>query len=300
MAPEDSRKSGAAKGSGPARGPADPEPLPEGWTEGTVHANGIDVHYTRTGESDGAAAYGPPLVICHGVFDDGPCRTPLARELAGEYDVVLLDARGHGRSDAPAEGYAMDDRVADLVGAIDALDLAEPILFGHSMGGDTVAATAAAHPDLPRAVVLVDPAGMLPHEEPPAEVAAWARERIGSWHEHSKQELLAEDDELRAYVEAGEASLAGLLADARLRTSPTLSAVFEAGWVDPAETYPEIEVPTLILKADGDEDRRRRDREHASHLPGGELVHVDGTGHTVFRDDREAATQELRDFLGAN
>ncbi|AGN01439.1 alpha/beta hydrolase fold protein [Salinarchaeum sp. Harcht-Bsk1] len=274
--------------------PEEPEPLPEGWTEGTVRSNGIDVHYTRT--NDGTSD-DPPFVICHGVFDDGPCRTPLAREFADEFDVVLVDARGHGRSDAPAEGYAMAERVADLGGVIEALELADPILFGHSMGGDTVAATAAAHPDLPRAVVMEDPAGMLAHEESPEELAAWASDRIEFWHGHSKAELLDADEEISSYVADGRAELARRLADARLRVSARISAVFASGWVDTGETYSEIRVPTLILKADGDDAERERNREHASHLPDVELVHVDGTGHTVFRDDRETATKELRAFL---
>jgi len=281
--------------------PEDPEPLPEGWTGGTVRANGIDVHFARTNEG---TSDDPPLVIGHGVFDDGPCRTPLARAFAGEFDVVLVDARGHGRSDAPADGYGMADRVADLVGVLDALDLRDPILFGHSMGGDTVAATAAAHPDLPRAVVMEDPAGMLAHEESPEEMAAWATERIEFWHEHSKAELLEADAEISEYLADGRGELARLLADARLRVSPHVAAVFEQGWVDPAEPYPEIDVPTLVLKADpdgetGERDERERNRRTAAQLSDGELVHVEGAGHTVFRDDRETATRELRAFLDA-
>lgn len=276
-------------------GQNDPEPLPAGWTEGTVRANGIDVHYTRTG--DGTADL-PPLVVCHGVFDDGPCRTPLAREFADEYDVVLLDARGHGRSDAPDSGYGVGERVADLVGATEALDLADPVLFGHSLGGDTVAATAARHPELPRAVVVVDPAGMLDGDDADGDdVAAGAQEWIQSWHDHTKAELLTVDDELRGHVEAGEEALARRLADARCRVDPAITAVFEDGPIDPAEVFPAIEAPTLVLKADADEGGRQRDREHEAHLPDGRLVHVDGAGHCVFRDERAVATQELRSFL---
>lgn len=273
--------------------PADPEPLPEGWSAGTVPAGDIDVHYVQADTPDDA----PALVICHGVFDDGPCREPLAADLAEDYAVYLLDARGHGRSDAPESGYAMADRVQDLVGAIDALGLEDPILFGHSMGGDTVAATAARHPDLPRAIVMEDPAGMLDHDESGEAVAVEAREQIREWHEHTKADLLETDDELAGHVADGDERLARLLANARLRVSPHVAAVFEHGWVDPAETYPEVTVPALVLKADADAAGRERDRSLAGHLPEGRLVHVEGAGHCVFRDDRETATAELRAFL---
>jgi pimeloyl-ACP methyl ester carboxylesterase len=271
---------------------ADPAPLPEGWTEGTVEANGVRLHYTRTGGE------GPTIVLAHGVFDDGPCRAPLARELAA-YDVLMYDARGHGRSDAPESGYAIEDRVADLVGLLDALAIENPILWGHSMGGDTVLATAAAYPDRPRAVVAVDPANLLHvgDEEDGTDRIEEVREQILWWHDHTKAELLAADDELAGHVAAGEDDLASRLADARLRVSPRITQVFDEGWLDPRDTYPDVRAPTLILRVDGDETQRARDRELADLLPDGRLVHVEGAGHTVFRDARDDATRELRAFL---
>lgn len=313
---------------------SDPATLPEGWTEGEVQTDGIRLHYTRTGGD------GPPLVVAHGVFDDGPCRTPLLREFADEYDVVAFDARGHGRSDAPETGYGFDDRVADLVGLLDALEIEDPVLFGHSMGGDTVLATAAAHPDRPRAVVAVDPASLLEpdrdddgadnddgaddgddvptdadgpddvngaeaddetdedgDDDVDEEMIEGTRQQILWWHDHSKAELLEADDELRGHVESGEDELASLLADARLRVSPNITGVFRAGWLDPAATFPDVDAPTLVLRADVDPAQRDRDRERVDLIPDSRLVHVDGAGHCVFRDQREVATREMRAFL---
>ncbi|WP_224830019.1 alpha/beta fold hydrolase, partial [Saliphagus infecundisoli] len=125
--------------------------LPQHWERGFVEANGIELHYCRTGGS------GPPFVISHGFTDDGYCRLDLARELGDDFDVVLYDARGHGRSDAPDAEYGAPERAADLLGLLDVLALDDPILFGHSMGADTVTAAAARQPDRPRAVVLEDP-----------------------------------------------------------------------------------------------------------------------------------------------
>jgi N-formylmaleamate deformylase len=62
------------------------------WQSGDVTANGIRLHYTRTGGDK------PPLVLAHGVTDDGLCWTPVAAALAPDYDVIMVDARGHGRS----------------------------------------------------------------------------------------------------------------------------------------------------------------------------------------------------------
>ncbi|MGQ3892906.1 alpha/beta fold hydrolase [Legionella sp. CNM-4043-24] len=63
-----------------------------GWTTGICEANGIDVHYLRTGGSK------PPLVLLHGLMLNGLCWMPLARILEEDYDVIMPDARGHGYS----------------------------------------------------------------------------------------------------------------------------------------------------------------------------------------------------------
>ena len=127
--------------------------LPDDWTTDTVRTNGVKLQYYRTGE-------GPPLVMAHGFYANGRCWEPLVSDLSDEYDIVMYDARGHGRSEAPETGYGIEDRIADLVGLVEALSLDDPILLGHSMGGSTAAWTAAKHPDLPRAIALEDPAGM--------------------------------------------------------------------------------------------------------------------------------------------
>ena len=64
------------------------------WSSGYVEANGVRLHYTRTG---GEKA---PLVLAHGVTDEGLCWTAIVAALETDYDVVMVDARGDGRSDA--------------------------------------------------------------------------------------------------------------------------------------------------------------------------------------------------------
>jgi pimeloyl-ACP methyl ester carboxylesterase len=65
------------------------------WMSGVCEANGINIHYLRTGGCK------PPLVLLHGLTGSGACWIPLARALEGEYDVVMPDARGHGNSSTP-------------------------------------------------------------------------------------------------------------------------------------------------------------------------------------------------------
>lgn len=120
------------------------------WTDGRVLADGVDLHYRRSGGS------GPVIVAVHGLTDDAACWSRFARALDGEFDVVIYDARGHGTS-ARADSYAFDAHVNGLLAIVQALGLRSPILLGHSMGGAHAAAAAARAPELPRAVILEDP-----------------------------------------------------------------------------------------------------------------------------------------------
>ena len=88
--------------------------LPEEWTADTVNTNGADLECYRTGN-------GPPLLMAHGLYDNGRRWVPLAADFCDEYEVVTFDARGHGRSEAPEAGYSLEDRVADLRGVVEGL-----------------------------------------------------------------------------------------------------------------------------------------------------------------------------------
>ena len=121
------------------------------WTSGDVATNGIRMHYYRTGGGK------PPLVLAHGATDDGLCWTRVARALESDYDVIMPDARGHGLSDAPANGYSSQDHAADLAGLIGALELKTPAIGGHSMGAAATLRLVADYPDLVRGAFLEDP-----------------------------------------------------------------------------------------------------------------------------------------------
>ena len=132
-----------------------PTAAPEGWSEGFVYANGVRLHYYRTPVTDK-----PPLVMVHGITDNGLCWTTLALKLQDEFNIYMLDARGHGLSDPFTANDHADTLINDVVAAVKALKLEQPILVGHSMGAHTVMRLAAEYPELPRAVVMLDP--MLP------------------------------------------------------------------------------------------------------------------------------------------
>lgn len=116
-----------------------------------VAANGITIHYERTGGAK------PVLVLLHGLTDDGHCWPRLVGALRDAYDIITPDARAHGQSQAPDSGYTYKIMAADVAGLVHALGVQPVALLGHSMGAMTAAVVAANHPDVVRCLVLEDP-----------------------------------------------------------------------------------------------------------------------------------------------
>jgi pimeloyl-ACP methyl ester carboxylesterase len=91
----------------------------------------------------------PTVVLVHGgpgVFDHSYFKPDFAR-LAQHAQVVYLDLRGHGRSEwGEAAAWSFEDCADDVRAFCDAIGIARPIVFGHSMGGPIVLLYGARHP----------------------------------------------------------------------------------------------------------------------------------------------------------
>lgn len=121
------------------------------WYEGDVFANGIHQHYYRTGKDK------PPLLLLHGFTENGLCWSRVARGLEQDYDVIMVDARGHGRSSGPETGYSQELLSQDVAEFIQEIGLQHPDVFGFSNGALTTAQAAANFPELMHAVIVEDP-----------------------------------------------------------------------------------------------------------------------------------------------
>jgi len=118
------------------------ELIPAGWSEGDVFANNIRQHYYRTGGEK------PPLLLLHGFNEYGLTWLRVAKELEHDYDIIMLDARGHGYSDGITNGFSNSLLVEDVVDVIRELKLGRPRIMGLSQGGTTLLHLAATYPQL--------------------------------------------------------------------------------------------------------------------------------------------------------
>jgi pimeloyl-ACP methyl ester carboxylesterase len=114
-------------------------------------STGVQLRYTEHGEPGTE-----PILCLHGYTDSSFSYSRIAPLLADMgYHVYALDQRGHGDSERPESGYAMDDFAADAVAFMDALGIARATFIGHSMGSYVARRAAELYPERIVRLVLI-------------------------------------------------------------------------------------------------------------------------------------------------
>jgi len=269
------------------------------WHEGDLTANGIRIHYTRTGAPSDAK---PAVVLAHGFSDDGLCWTPVAAALADDYDVIMVDARGHGRSAAPEDGYGAVEQAADLRDFIAALGLRRPAVLGHSMGALTALVLAGNDPDVPGAILLEDPPDRWMAASKTGSGDTLWQERMRVWlaglKRMSRDEKIATE---RAVNPGWSDAELGPWADAKERVSLNVLNRANDTPLDLPATARRIRCPALLLT--GDVERGALVSPDAAValqalVPQLRIAHIPGAGHSVRRDRFSRYLEVVRGFLG--
>ncbi|ACZ87388.1 alpha/beta fold hydrolase [Streptosporangium roseum] len=104
-----------------------------------------------------AAEPASPVLLVHGLWCTAEGWIYQIPALSARHRTVAVDLRGHGRSSRPESGYELGDYADDLAALIRDLDLAPVVVLAHSMGASIATVLAVRHPDLVRALVMIDP-----------------------------------------------------------------------------------------------------------------------------------------------
>ncbi len=269
------------------------------WPDNYIHVNGISLHYYRTGGDK------PPIVLLHGFTDNALCWTRVARILEQEYDVITVDTRGHGLSEGPTTGFSTQLRADDTTAFIQALDLHQPFLLGHSMGAATAAVVAAQHPDLVRAILLEDPPWsdrIVPVPDKNAEIQLQEPD-AHPWYKWIA-DLKAQTSEER--IEAARAANPnwpeeelGPWADAKEQLNLDVLR-YNMPSIPWRGIVPDITCPILLLTGDPEKGAivTPQVAEEASHLwKDGQVIHIAGVGHNIRREQFDQYEEAITTFL---
>jgi pimeloyl-ACP methyl ester carboxylesterase len=101
-------------------------------------------------------AYGPPLVLLHGLGRRWQVFLPVIPALSLRWHIIAPDLRGHGKSSRVARGYHGPQYSEDIACLLRERVSAPAVIFGHSLGGMLGMWIASHHPELVRALILGD------------------------------------------------------------------------------------------------------------------------------------------------
>ncbi len=130
------------------------------WQTGTISVEGVRLVY----RVDGPPA-SPVLILSHSLGLDLRMWEPQMPDFASHFRVVRYDSRGHGRSDAPAGPYTLEQQALDLVAVLDGLDIQRAHVCGISLGGMVAQWLGVYRPERVDRIVLANTSARIGTEE---------------------------------------------------------------------------------------------------------------------------------------
>ncbi|HYY05951.1 MAG TPA: alpha/beta hydrolase [Candidatus Limnocylindria bacterium] len=246
---------------------------------------------------------GTVVVLAHGFGGSARNFLPQARGLRDRYRIVRFDARGHARSEAPAEAsaYTPEAFVADLGRVLDQVGARAAVVGGLSMGAGTALRFALAHPERVEGLVL---AAFPPGAGAPGTFAAVAAdfaraiEREGLeaagarfvWGPASGLDPAAARLVRQGFLEHPPHGLAHTLRGV-LAAQPSIDEL--------APRLAALARPALVIVGARDRMSLAPSRALAAVLPQAKLVVVEGAGHVVNLAQPAAFNRALEEFLAA-
>lgn len=248
-----------------------------------VDNDGVSIHYVVEGA-------GPPLVLQHGlaVSLEWWCQMGYVEALESDYQLVLIDARGHGASDKPhdPEAYRMALRAADVVAVLDDLNIGKAHYLGYSMGGWIGWGIAKYAQERFRSLII---GGADPYESDPEEPNFWLE-----LFSKGMETFLATAEPMFGSRWTPELKAMGQATD--LEALIALTSVQERlGFED---ILPAITVPCLVVAGEAAGEYSGA-KECVKRMPNATFVSLPGLSHieAVYRID--LALPHIRAFLAS-
>jgi len=260
-----------------------------------VSGSHVDAEGARIWWQDHGPSEAPSLLLVHSLGLDAEMWAPQVEMLSDDHHVVVMDLRGHGRSDAPPGPYTMGRLARDVLAVADAAGFDRFDLCGLSIGGQVAQWLAIERPHRLRSLVLANTAARIGTDESwAARIAAVEAGGMGSIASGVIERWFSagfETREPRRYADAHERLLT---------TSPVgyVGCCEALAASDLRERVSRIGVPTLIIAGGEDLPTPPADaRALHEAIAGSELEIIEGAAHISNLDAAAAFTSRLRTFL---
>ena len=259
----------------------------------------MTVAYQRSGN-------GEPVLLIHGLGGVGRYWDPLLRELRARYDVIVVDLPGFGDSPSlQTHVVTADELAAALAGLLDALDLKDVHVVGHSLGG--VVAFELGALGRARTVIGLAPAGLWQNQHQ----ATRSRLRLRATHEFAKRSWPVARPFVHLMTRLPVMPLARGVSGATARAlydsysnAPGFDPVLRGVGSEPFSKGDRLTMPVTVVFGKRDTVILAQDRDRGRLPAHTRWIELEGAGHNVPWERRreviEAISTTIDTTIGAS
>ena len=247
------------------------------------------------------------MVFAHGYGCDQSMWRFVEPAFREDHRTVLFDHLGAGGSDLSAydpqrhaslEGYA-----DDVVAILEALDLRDVVLVGHSVSATIGALVAGRAPDRLGALVMIGPSPRYLDDPATGYVGGFAEEDIAGLLDALESNYLGWATAMAPAIMGNpdRPALGAELTESFCRTDPDIQKRFARATflADNRADLSRVAVPTLVLQCSEDVIAPPSVGAYVhERIPGSTLVHLRATGHCPNLSAPEETIEAIRAFLG--
>lgn len=271
-----------------------------------VEVDGARLHYVDRGA-------GPVIVMVHGLAGNLRNFYELIERLSVDHRIVAVDRPGCGYSSMRSGEHPGLRAQATLIAQfIRKMDLGQPTVVGHSMGGALSLALAIDHPDCVRALALIAPLSNVERAPPNGLKILRIKSPLVQWmvawmfsapigkliHRASRKAVFAPEPVVESFDTSG-GGLLGLRPWAFCAACKDMVAIArELAAIPPC--YPTLMVPVDVIF--GTQDAVLNHETHGEQLvtalPQGNLHLIDGGGHMIVVTEPDEIADLIRQSTG--
>ncbi len=252
---------------------------------------GVRLRYAESGNRRA-----PALILLHGYTDSSFSYSRVLPALAAKYHVYALDQRGHGDSERPARGYAIQDFAADVVAFMDAKGLRRATVVGHSMGSFVAQQVAASAPGRVERLVLIGSATTLRNS-----VVNDLKQAVNALDNDGlvPEKFAREFQTSTVHAPLPAEFMDRIVAESRKAPARVWRAAITAIFADePGDRLGRIKAPTLIIWGDRETVFLRAEQDALVKTIGDATLKVYAeTGHSPHWEQPDEFVKDLEDFI---